>query len=153
PDLLPGQPCCLGEVQPRLDAAFAAPNAVMTGAVVVKDALDPPAADVAVGAVRDDRGVLARDVLLIVEAVRHPAADLPGTQHSLVHLPVEGMLVVVTLGLRTQRRHEVLGFRYRHRAHICSSSPSTATSRPCCSRTRRSCASSSRIGLVLLMWM
>jgi hypothetical protein len=62
---------------------------------VVDDPADPAAADLVVGAVGEDRRVLAGDVLLVVEAVGHPALDLPAAQPSGVHPDVERMLVVV----------------------------------------------------------
>ena len=65
----------LAQAQPGLDAALP-----VRRAVVVDDAADPAAPDLAVGAVRQDRRVLERDVLLVVEAVGHPAPDLAGGQ-------------------------------------------------------------------------
>ena len=87
---LAGQPGGLAEAQPRLDAALAAGRAV-----VVDDPPDPAAADLEVIAVGQDRRILAGDVLLVVEAVGHPALDLPAAEPAGVHPDVERVLVVV----------------------------------------------------------
>jgi hypothetical protein len=61
----------LAEPQPRLDAARPSGRAV-----VVDDAPYPLSPDLDLGAVRQDRRVLYRDALLVVEAVRNPALQL-----------------------------------------------------------------------------
>src|SRR5262249_50542707 len=48
-----------------------------------------------VRAIGKDCGVLDGDVPLVMEPVRHPAADLGLCQESFVHCPVERVLVVV----------------------------------------------------------
>ena len=92
----------LAEPQPRLDAARA-----LGRAVVVDDALDPLAPDLDLGAVRQDRRVLQRDALLVVEAVRDPALQLLARELPGVHAPVEGVQVVVARALRAQARDEL----------------------------------------------
>lgn len=87
------------QAQPGLDAARLA-----GGAVVVEDALDPLAADLAVGTVGQDRRVLQRDVDLVVETVRHPALDLFATGTALVHRDMERMVDMVVASLVAQRR-------------------------------------------------
>src|ERR671915_82561 len=81
--------------QPRLDAARS-----VGGAVVVDDAPYPLATDLDFGAVRQDRRVLQRDALLVVEAVRNPALQLLAREVPRVHSPVEGVQVVVARPLR-----------------------------------------------------
>ena len=103
-DLLPGQADGLAETQPRLD-----PAGSFGRAVVVDDALDPPAAYLPVRAAAEDRPVLPRDVRLVIEAVGHPAPDLLPARSAVVHPPMEGMLVVVVLGVGAERFLEVIG--------------------------------------------
>jgi hypothetical protein len=67
---------------------------------VVEDASDPAAAHLAMRTVGEDGGIFEREILLVIEAIGHPALDLPTTQSSLVHLPMEGVPIVVALGLR-----------------------------------------------------
>src|SRR5436190_20013420 len=91
----------LAEPQPRLDAAR-----LLGRAVVVDDPLYPRAADLDIRAVRQDRGVLQRDALLVVEAVRDPAPQLLARELPGVHAPMEGVQVVVARALRAQARDE-----------------------------------------------
>ena len=65
------KPGGLREPQPGLDAARIIPITV-----VIQNPLHPLAAHRAVRAVGEDRGILDRDVDLVVEAVRDPAPDL-----------------------------------------------------------------------------
>src|SRR5919198_6488584 len=99
----------LAQAQPCFDAALPA-----RGAVVVEDAADPPSAYFPVGAVGEDRGILAGNVLLIVEAVGYPTLNLATAQTTVVHPDVEGVLVVVALRLGAQRCDEAVDFG-RHR--------------------------------------
>src|SRR3954454_23346732 len=94
----------LPEAQPRLDAAGPRPRAVM-----VDDPSDPLAADVEVGAVREDRRVLEGDAALVVEAVRDPALQLLARELARVHAHVERVEVVVPAPLRAQPGDELLG--------------------------------------------
>src|SRR3954467_15103816 len=102
----------LAEAQPRLGSA-----AALGRAVVVDDALDPLAPDLDLGAVRQDRGVLQRDALLVVEAVRDPALQLLAPELAGVHAPVERVQIVVARALRAQAGDELVG-------HSSTSSPS-----------------------------
>ena len=65
---------------PELDAALIARALAGGGAVVVQDALNPQAPGLRVRAVGHQRGILARDGYLVIEAVGHPAADLVGVE-------------------------------------------------------------------------
>ena len=103
-DLLPGQADGLAEAQPRLD-----PAGSFGRAVVVEDALDPSAAYLSVRAAAEDRRVLPRDVRLVVEAVGDPAPDFVAARSAVVHSPMEGMLVVVVLGVGAEGFLEVIG--------------------------------------------
>src|SRR3712207_9513704 len=76
---------------------------------MVVDAPDPASAYLTVRAVGEDGGVLAWDVLLVVEAVGHPALDLPAAQASLVHHRVERMPAVVAPRLGAQGSDEAPG--------------------------------------------
>src|SRR5262249_53281467 len=132
-------------------------------AVVVEHALDPEPARRPVGTVGDDRRVLHRDAHLVVEAVGHPAAHLERLQLAAVQAPVERMVDVVALFPRAQPRLEVDGrpgcgrgrgrFEQQLGIHNSISMPSWATSTPCMRSVFRCALSSSRIGLLLLMWM
>jgi hypothetical protein len=73
-----------------------------------EDAADPASAHLTVRTVGEDRGVLTRDVLLIVEAVGHPTLNLATAQTTVVHPDVEGVLVVV-LRLGARRCEEAVG--------------------------------------------
>src|SRR6202030_4478377 len=71
----------LGEPQPRLDAA-----GILAVAVVIENALYPVAAHAAIVAVGENGGVLDGNADLVIEAIRHPAANLrrgrpAGIQH------------------------------------------------------------------------
>jgi hypothetical protein len=94
----------LPEPQPRLDAARP-----FAGAVVVDDALDPFAPDLDLGAVRQDRRVLERDRLLVVEAVGDPALQLLAREVAGVHAPVKGVEVVVARSQGAQAGDELVG--------------------------------------------
>ena len=76
-------------------------------AVVVDDALDPLAPDLDLGAVGQDRRVLQRDALLVVEAVGDPALQLLARELAGVHPLMEGMQVVVARSLGAQAGDEV----------------------------------------------
>jgi hypothetical protein len=71
----------LAEEEPGPDAAL-----VALRSVVIKDALHPVAADLAVGTVRQDGGVLHRDRRLVVEAVGDPALDRRAVEAPLPRL-------------------------------------------------------------------
>src|SRR5207248_4751188 len=94
------QPDRFGQTQPGFDAALA-----VAGAVVVHDALDPAATDGRIGTVGQNRRVLHRDRLLVIEGVGDPVADVGWTQPAGVHLYVERMRMVVTLRLRASLGH------------------------------------------------
>ena len=66
---------------------------------MIKNAPDPDATDGQVGAVGQDSGVLKGNAPLIVETVGHPELDLLAVQLARVHIQVEGMLMMVALGL------------------------------------------------------
>src|SRR4051812_44921957 len=86
PHLLPRQSPSLAQVQPCLDSPLPVRCSIM-----VVDAPDPASALLTVRAVGEDSRVLTWDVLLVIEAVGHPALDLPAAQASLVHHRVEWM--------------------------------------------------------------
>ena len=62
---------------------------------------------------RQDRRILERDALLVVEAVRDPALQFVARERACVHAPVERVLVVVPGALRAQPRDELLTRRRR----------------------------------------
>ena len=61
------------------------------------DEVQPEAPHLAQRAVREDGGILERDVALVIEAVGDPAADGIGRKPARVHGDVKRVLVVVTL--------------------------------------------------------
>src|SRR5690606_20503961 len=85
-------------------------------AVMVEDALDPLTACVAIRTIGHDRGILQRDVDLVIEPVGHPAADLFAGGLAGVHRSMEGMMDVVIVALGTQRLFE-LGWGHRWQGH------------------------------------
>ena len=101
-ELLAGESHRLAQLDPGIDPSLAVPP------VVVEEALNPEAPDIAVRAVGEDRGVLARDVDLVVEAVRHPAAEGLAVELSRVHPLVELVVDVVEALQRTQLALEFL---------------------------------------------
>ncbi|MBA3585238.1 MAG: hypothetical protein H0W36_12060 [Gemmatimonadetes bacterium] len=102
-ELLARHPERLAEAQPRLD-----PARPVRGAVVVDDPLDPLATHRDLGAVGEDRRVLDRDALLVVEAVGDPALQLVARQLARIHPHVEGVQVVVARALRAEALGEVV---------------------------------------------
>src|SRR6185503_7372033 len=78
------------EPDPELD-----PTRSWLGTVVVDDPSNPLPPHIGVGAVRQDRGVLAGYDSLIREAVGHPALELALAELALVHEPVKRVLDVV----------------------------------------------------------
>src|SRR5262245_28027022 len=103
-DLLPGQADGLAEAQPRLD-----PTGSFGRAVVVDDALDPPSAYLTIRAVAEERPVLPGNVRLVVEAVGDPGPDVLAARSAVVHPPMEGVLMVVVLGVGAERFLEIIG--------------------------------------------
>ncbi|MNZ60515.1 hypothetical protein D3C78_785860 [compost metagenome] len=94
----------LAKAQPGLDAA------VFTGrAVVVKQALNPLATDLAVRAVGQNRGVFQGDVHLVVKPVGDPALDLLAACPAFVHRHVIGVVDVVVGALGPQGGFEFGG--------------------------------------------
>src|SRR5262249_898506 len=138
---------CLREPQPRFDA-----TGVLAMAIVVEDALHPVAAHGAVVAVGKNGSVLQRDVDLIVEAVRHPTADLLRRRLARVEHDVEGMMDVISPTALAQPLLELFPLPGGRR-HSSTSRPSTATSMPRRASSARCGESSSRIGLVLFTWI
>ena len=132
---------------------------------MVEQALDPAPPRRAIGAVGQDRCVLDRDADLVVEAVGDPAAHLERLQLAAVQAAVERVVDVVARLLaraawpRTPPRStaaatSVLGRRpCSYVIHSSISMPSCATSMPWRCSSRRCTLSSSRIGLLLLMWI
>ncbi len=76
-------------------------------AVVVEDALHPAAPHLAVGAVGQHRRVLDRNRDLVVEAVRHPAANLLGRGAPAVEHHVERVVDVVRAATLAQLGFEL----------------------------------------------
>ena len=80
----------LPKAKPGFDAPLSGPHSVMD-----KDASDPSPPHLVVGTIRQDGRVLDGDVALVVEPVRHPAADLLRRQSTPIHGNMERVLVVV----------------------------------------------------------
>src|SRR6266487_3234006 len=95
PYLLPRQSHSLAQAQPGLDAPLP-----VRCSILVEDAPDPASAYLTVRAVGEDSGVLPWDVLLVVEAVGHPALDLPAAQASLVFHRLDRLRALLSLPTR-----------------------------------------------------
>src|SRR5262249_42483062 len=80
------------ELKPHLDA-----SGTVSETIVVEDPLDPYPPDFADGATRQEQGVLDRDVLLVIEAVRNPDLKLFAGEASGIHQLMEWVPVVVLL--------------------------------------------------------
>ena len=83
----------VGENQPALDAAR-----FLAEPVVVVDAVDPFAPQLAIMRAAHEGGVLARHRFLIAIAVERPGLHLPLVQLAAVQQLMERMLVVIALG-------------------------------------------------------
>ncbi|MCY1398331.1 hypothetical protein D9M71_133600 [compost metagenome] len=126
----------LAQAQPGFDAA------VFTGrTVVVQQALNPLAADLAVRAVGQNGRVLQGDVHLIVETVGDPALDLFAGGPAFVHRHVIGVMDVVVGALGAQGRFEFGG---GHRGVSHCGSPGNNQDMCCCCRPHREQARSHR---------
>src|SRR6185369_6784816 len=132
---------------------------IVAVAVVIEDELHPLPAHLAVGAIRQDRGILDRYLDLVVVAVGDPAANLRRRRLARVQHDVEGMMDMVGGAALAQLLLELFasprvgrghGFR---QVHTSNSIASYASSIP--ELRRRACSgpSSSSTGLVLLMWI
>ena len=101
---LPGNAEIDPQLNPELDAA-----GTRLGAVVIDDPPDPLAAHVGVGAIGEDRGILARHDALVRQAIGGPSLKLPPTEPALVHELVKGMLHVVRAVERPECRFQLRG--------------------------------------------
>src|SRR5690606_27152130 len=101
--ILAGYTCCFAQPYPGLYAVF-----LCVLDVVMRDALHPFAACVAVGTICYDRSVFLRYAYLVVITVRHPGADLVGSQLAFVHPYIEGMMNMIASAFRAQLRFELL---------------------------------------------
>src|SRR5439155_1045145 len=137
----------LREPQPRLD-----PAGILAVAVVIENALYPVAPHATVVAIGEDGGVLDGNADLVIEAVRHPAANLRRRGLAGIQHHVEWMVDVVGAAALTQLLLEFRGIPGRGR-HSSISSPSHATSIP--RRVSSACSGelSSSIGLLLFTWI
>ena len=94
----------LAQAKPGFDTA------VLTGStIVVEQALDPLATDLAVRAVGQNRGVLQGNVHLIVEAVGDPALDLFAAGTAFVHRHMVRVMDMVEGALGAQGGFEFGG--------------------------------------------
>src|SRR5262249_39995857 len=88
--LLAAQAGRFSKVQPRLNASFASLPSIM-----VDDSLEPFTALFASREFRQDNGVFDRDILLIIEAIQYPTAELILIKPAFMHSNMKGMFVVV----------------------------------------------------------
>ena len=114
----------LGEPQPRLD-----PAGILAVAVVIENALYPVAPHATVVAIGEDGGVLDGNADLVIEAVRHPAANLRRRGLARIQHHVERMVDVVGAAPLAQLLLEFRASPGRSR-HSSISSPSHATWTP-----------------------
>src|ERR1700721_98939 len=119
---------------------------------MIENALHPGAAHCAIRAIGQNGGILDRDVDLIVEAIRDPAANLLRRRGTHIHQHIERMMNVVGPLLGSQLRLEFLPAPGSE-AHRTISMPSHATSTPRRASSADSAGASSRMGVVLLMWI
>ena len=98
----------LPQAQPGFDAA------VLTRcAIVVEQTLDPLAANFAVRAVGQDRGIFEWDVDLVVEAVGNPALDLLAAGATFIHRHVIRVMDMVEGAFGPQGGFEFSGGQRR----------------------------------------
>ena len=64
--------------------------------IVVEDAMNPDSADIAVRTIGEDRGVFDRNITLIIEPIRDPAAQCFGRKLAFIHRYVKRMFVVIS---------------------------------------------------------
>src|ERR1700721_2261486 len=102
---------------------------ILAIAIVIENALHPGASHGSIRAIGQNGGILDRDVDLIVEAIRHPAANLLRRRGTGIHHHIEGMMNVVGPPLGSQLRLEFLPAPGSE-AHRTISMPSHATSPP-----------------------
>src|SRR5882757_1030740 len=142
-----------GQPQPALDAAFLRRGARAGCITVVVDQTAAPiASQFGIVAARKQVGVLDRDHRLIVVAIERPGLDLPLGAEPAVQEMMERMQAVVTPCADIPQFCFELVFTQQP-AHNMTSIPSSAISQS--SRMTRACSGepSTRIGLVLLIWM
>ena len=121
-------------------------------AVVVDEPAAPFAARRRILAARDQARVLDRDHRLVVVAVERPGLDLALGAFAAVQQLVERMQAVIAPRADVaQRGFQLLAASVS--VHSTISIPSSATSQPAASTCARSGEPSTRIGLVLLMWI
>ena len=157
------EPEALGQLQPALDAAFAADVAVM-----ILDPVPPFQPGGAVAETRDHHRVLDRDRALVIIAVQRPGLHLSLVQLAAMQQAMERMQVVITrradmaqrclqfLGALQRRalgRAKRRSFRVITLRHVQSviSVPSAAICQPARSAVLRSAESCSSAGLELLI--
>src|ERR1700680_4788195 len=115
--------------------------------------MNPGAAYFASRTIGEDRGIFDRDIALIVEPVRDPAAQRFGRNPALIHRHMKGMFIVISAPSdRADFRDKSFAIQ-KSGSHNASSNPSHAISIPACSTCLRSLEPGMRIGLVLLMWV
>src|SRR5215813_4516678 len=146
-DIVAIEPDAVGELEPARDAAF-----VGRFAVVVVEAAAPLAPQLLIIAARDQVGVLLRDLGLVVVAVERPGLHLPLGALAAVQEMVKRMAAVIAPRADVAQARFQLGFTEQV-GHSTISCPSSATSQPWLVTWARSGEPSTRMGLVLLMWM
>src|SRR5262249_12062724 len=87
------EPKAIGEHEPALDPAF-----LLAVTVMVHDAMNPVAPELAIMTAAHQGRVLARNGGLVAVAVERPGLQLALIQLSAMQQLMEGMLVVVALG-------------------------------------------------------
>ena len=113
--------------------------------------MNPSPSHFAHRAVGEDRGVFDRNVSLIIEPIRDPAAQRFRREPAFVHRHVERMFIVITAHADRPQFFDK-GFAVpKLSGHKTISNPSRATSMLACSSSARSGEPGIRIGFVLLM--
>src|SRR5262245_11929054 len=134
------------QLEPARDAAVA-----LAFAVMVDEAAAPFPPQRRIVAARDQAGIFDRDHRLVIVAVERPGLNLALGALAAVQQTVERMQTVVAP--RPDVAQLRLEFLRGHQLHSTISIPSSAISHPARSTWSRSGEPSTRIGLVLLMWM
>ena len=145
----------VGQDQPALDAA-----GLLAEAVVIVDAMDPFAAQLAIMHAADEGGVLARHRLLIAIAVERPGLHLALVELAAVQQLMKRMLVVIALGADGADRGLEFGGRPERRKVVRgaasfiarTSMPSSPIVQPAARGARARSNAASSTGLELLMW-
>ena len=148
-------------MDPGFNAAFIV-DAIQIKTIMVKDAQNPFTANLTVVAIGQNGRVLEGNGNLVIKPIGHPTALLRRIEFAFSHHHMKRMVDVVAGAFAAQQsfkffcapRGAGISERFVHCVvHRVISMPSNATSMPCAVKIWRCGLLSSKIGLVLLMWI